>query len=128
MNPEDPMFPLYNVGGMLQSSKRLSYRQRLVAGHNTYFRFLQDNGLTTRVILEAGQLPGPETVVRRGDLTEEGFEFIRRAEKKWWGMFDRRAATDPSAVNDTRILERELKKLRAERGGSEGENRTGTDR
>jgi hypothetical protein len=44
----------------------------------------------------------------RSDLTDEGFEFIKRAEQKWFRALDRGQSPE-----DTRILDKVLANLRA---------------
>jgi len=104
-------FTLYSVGHMLGSSKRRSHRDKTLHIFDIYIHFLQDNNLTTHAILPSGALPGPETVVRRSDVTDEGFEFLRRAEPKWFRALSR--GTPPTNIG---ILQRELAKLRGELG------------
>ena len=110
MDFNDPAFPFYNVGSMLSASKRTSYREHIIRMFDSYIRFLQGNGLTTRQILAEGELPTADTKIVRSDLTGEGIAFIKRAEQKWLGAVDR--GTPPE---NTTILERELKKLRGEK-------------
>lgn len=101
---------IYNVGFVLAASKRTSYRKEVIETYNIYFRFLQDNGLTTRILLGPDELPTADTKVMQSDLTEEGDEFIRRAEQKWFGATDRGMSPENST-----LLEKELAKLRSKK-------------
>jgi len=97
-----------DVGFILGASKRRSYREGTIRMYFTYITFLQNNGLTTRTILAPGVVPDATTKIMRSDLTDEGFEFVKRAEQKWFSAVDRGASPE-----DTRILEKQLSILRA---------------
>jgi hypothetical protein len=45
--------------------------------------FLQDNGLTVRVLLAAGGEPKDDLAIRSTDLTDEGLAVVRKAYDKW---------------------------------------------
>lgn len=50
-----------------------------------YLRFLQDNGLTTRIIARGPEEICPETTLNNSDLTEEGYLFEQRYGDRWVG-------------------------------------------
>ena len=101
-----------DVGFMLGQSKRKSHQELIVRMFTTYIGFLQEHGLTTRIILEGGALPDAKTRIMSSDLTEEGLTFVKKAEQKWFGAVDRGASPD-----DTSILAKELARLRSGRPG-----------
>ena len=51
------------------------YKERQYRFFENYVHFLQDNGFTTRVILEEGEKATDESQIKVGDLTEDGFKF-----------------------------------------------------
>jgi hypothetical protein len=55
---------------------------------------------------------GPKTALLRGDLTDDGFEFLQLAHDPWLGKLDR--GTDP---RDDRYLERKVREFRSGRRG-----------
>ena len=50
--------------------------------------FLQENGLTTRCILPDGGSINDETAIESHDLTERGFELMRKCYQNWLGLVD----------------------------------------
>jgi len=105
---------LLDAGSFLQASKRKSYRAHVREMFSALARFLQGHQLVTRELLSVGDEITDSFVIRRSDLTEEGFEFYKRfVEKKWMAAIDR--GMTPS---DTRILERGLQAFRKKSGGS----------
>ena len=101
-------FILYDVGAMISSSKRTSHRLHVVTMFDSYIRFLQSNGLTNGPLLKDNISPGAETKIWKSDLTDEGFEFIKVAEQKWF-----KAVDNGTSPKDCTILENELNKLRS---------------
>jgi len=92
------------------ASKSKSYRTGIKQTFATLTGFLQSNGLVTRTLLPEGAEIDGTFVIRRSDLTAEGYEFYRRVEKRWFDALDKGVAP-----TDTAMLEKMLKKLRAER-------------
>lgn len=70
-------------------------------------RFLQEKGLTTRVIVSDFSAINDETCIRVSDLTEEGMLLIKKAYGKWVDY-----AVDNGRPDDMSILERALKKIK----------------
>ena len=99
---------VYDIGFMLSASKRRSYRESVIRMFDTYLRFLQEHGLTTRQLLEPDETPDQNTSVTRADLTDEGWEFIRLAQDRWFRAVDQGASPD-----NTALLEETLTGLRA---------------
>lgn len=102
-------FELVRLEDLFQASKRKSYRASLREMFTTLAVFLQENGLVTRELLPQGSGISESFVIRRSDLTDEGFEFYRNVEQKWAGAIDRGAS--PSS---TAILQRTLRNMRKE--------------
>lgn len=69
--------------------------------------FLQRHALTMRQLASSLADITDDFEIRSDDLTAEGLQFMRTGYQKWLRMLDR--GGDPS---DTRILEKELSKLR----------------
>lgn len=92
-----------------RASKNKSYRDLIRDIFRTMATFLQSNGLTTRELLPDGAEIDEKFVIRRSDLTEEGYAFYRRVERKWFAAIDRGVSPAKSTV-----LEKELRALRRE--------------
>jgi len=50
---------------------------------NQIIRYMQDNGLTTRIILNVDDNATDDTCIKKSDLTEEGFDFVKKVYDKW---------------------------------------------
>lgn len=72
-------------------------------------KFIQDHGLTRRVLCEtAPDIPENFCVYLR-DITPEGLEFYRTGYMKWLKRFERNMHADPS---DVRVMEKTLAAMR----------------
>jgi hypothetical protein len=72
-------------------------------------KFIQDHGLTRRVLCEtAPEIPEDFCVYLR-DITPEGLEFYRTAYMKWLKRFERDMNADPA---DVRVMEKALAQMR----------------
>jgi len=72
-------------------------------------KFIQDHGLTRRVLCEtAPDIPVDFCVYLR-DVTPEGLEFYRTGYMKWLKRFERNMHADPS---DVRVMEKALEQMR----------------
>ena len=72
-------------------------------------KFIQDHGLTRRVLCEtAPDIPEDFCVYLR-DITPEGLEFYRTGYMKWLKRFERNMHADPS---DVRVMEKALEQMR----------------
>lgn len=111
----DGEFTLINVPGMLAFSKRRSHREHILGFYTTLCRFLEENKLVTSHLVQEGQQVSDLLEVRRKEFTDEGFEFYRTGVQKWFRATDR-----GTSLTDTRILERELAKLRKGRAPAGG--------
>lgn len=96
--------------------KRRKRVQRTIADYLVFYanavRFLQDNGLTTHVILADGAVPTADTTVRAGDLTEEGLRFYYFGIRAWINRMEK-ARDKATIANDLRYPTRKLEKFRA---------------
>ncbi len=92
-----------------QASKNRSYRDLIRDVFGTMASFLQSNGLTRRELLPKGTEIDETFVIRRSDLTDEGYSFYRRVERKWFAAIDRGVAPTKSTV-----LKKELRAHRQE--------------
>jgi hypothetical protein len=72
-------------------------------------KFIQDHGLTRRVLCEtAPDIPADFCVYLR-DITPEGLEFYRTGYMKWLKRFERDMHADPA---DVRVMEKALAQMR----------------
>lgn len=70
---------------------------------------MQDNGLTTRIILDSNDVVTDETCIRKSDLTDEGLSFIKKVYDKWTDK-----VVDKKILPiDFKMLDRALKEIRA---------------
>lgn len=82
---------------------------RVYAYFNVIFKFLDDNNLSTKQLLNLNTLINDDTTLKRSDLTDEGFEFIKKGLDRWVdNIFDK--GKPPS---DVKYLEKKLKEIRA---------------
>ena len=73
--------------------------------------FLQDNGFTTKKILQQGEKATDDTEIKVGDLTDEGLQFYIFGIRKWREKYDR-AKDGNKAINDFAFIEKKLKEFR----------------
>lgn len=84
-------------------------RIRCIQEMGHVIKFIQDHGLTRRVLCEtAPDIPEDFSVYLR-DITPEGLEFYRTGYKKWLKRFERDMYADPA---DVRVMEKELAQMR----------------
>lgn len=100
-------FMIDDAAGHFAASKRSSHREQTVAIFSQFVSFLQSNNLTTRTLLEAGQLPDDSLKIMKSDLTDEGFEVVRIAYDRWLRGID-----NGKSISDTSALEKALHKTR----------------
>jgi hypothetical protein len=75
-------------------------------------KFIQDHGLTRRVLCAtAPDIPDDFSVYLR-DITPEGLEFYRTGYMKWLKRFERNMHADPS---DVRVMEKALDQMRTKK-------------
>jgi hypothetical protein len=91
------------------ASKSKAYRALIERIFGTLVIFLQEHGLVTRTLLPRGAAIDERFVIRRSDLTDEGFEFYRRVEQRWFSAIDKGLAP-----TDTSLLDNTLRTLRNE--------------
>jgi hypothetical protein len=70
--------------------------------------FLQQNNLVVRQLLAPGQEPDDEFCFRKSDLTEEGYEVIKKGYDRWL----RRISDIRKDVTDITILRKALEEVR----------------
>lgn len=77
-------------------------------------KFIQDHGLTRRVLCEtAPDIPEDFCVYLR-DVTPEALEFYRTGYMKWLKRFERNMHADPA---DVRVMEKALAEMRSKKTG-----------
>jgi hypothetical protein len=101
-------FIIADVAFVLAASKNRQYRENTLSLYSTLAYFLQENGLSTHVLLPGKQAPSPGFKIMRSEITDEGFEFLRCALDKWFKgvMAGKWSPTDDS------FLKKELERLR----------------
>src|SRR5262245_24142974 len=87
--------------GNVESRNHIEWRFRILAA------FLEDNGLAKRVLLSSKDVITDAFCISTSDLTDEGFELMRRGYDKWLRALDK--GKDPGY---TRILQRILEGIR----------------
>ncbi|MDZ4781762.1 MAG: hypothetical protein SGJ19_16030 [Planctomycetia bacterium] len=100
-------FTILGIKNHFLASEEQDYRQRVIDGYVTFANFLQDNGLLVHEVLRPGEAVTIESRIMKSDLTDEGFELVKRALDRWLRARDR--SQNPK---NTGILVRELKKMR----------------
>lgn len=79
--------------------------------YETMMKFLQNNGLTTRIVLKDGDIVDDESKLMQSDLNEEGSEFYKKGIIPWIKKIDR--SKDPEkAIKDVSFLEKKLNEMR----------------
>ena len=73
-----------------------------------FFVFLQQNNLTTRQIIDKYEKIDDDSKLMRSDLTEEGFEFFKKAYDRWsTNIYDKGKSPE-----DVKYLEKKLREIR----------------
>jgi hypothetical protein len=75
-------------------------------------KFIQDHGLTRRVLCEFAPDIPEDFCVHLRDITPEGLEFYRTGYMKWLKRFERNMHADPS---DVRVMEKALDQMRSKK-------------
>lgn len=88
-------------------------RESVVTQFRTIARFLDENGLSSRKLLDpVDREIGDDFAITSDDVTEEGLRFMKQGYTKWLKAVDRGKPSD-----DDRILKQELARLREGKGG-----------
>jgi hypothetical protein len=103
-------FEVIGVSSLWAFSKRRSYRTAVSTALESLTRFLQENGLLTRVLLGDNERVSPGFSILRSDFTDEGFEFYSKVEQPWLAAIDRGGSPESTAT-----LERKLRDFRFSR-------------
>ena len=99
---------LVDISYLLRASKRRSYKLGVMERHQIFIKFLQDNQLANRQLLENDDSLPEDFRLVKSDLTEEGYELFRLGLEKWMA-----AIANGKPVEGTSILEKELAKIRS---------------
>ncbi|ADY35653.1 hypothetical protein Bacsa_1065 [Phocaeicola salanitronis DSM 18170] len=92
------------------------YIERQYRFFENYIHFLQDNGFTTRIILNSDEKANDDSELWIKDLTEEGFKFYKYGIIKWREKYDK-AKNKDKAINDFAFIEKKLKEFREKQNG-----------
>ena len=101
-------YTIDKVGWHIEMKGMEGTEERTYLIFKTIINFLQDNNLTTKTIFKPEDEINNETCFGTADLTEKGKKFTKTGYQKWLRALDR---DNTKLVDDTRILEKELKKL-----------------
>jgi hypothetical protein len=85
---------------------RISTDEEIHLSFRCMISFLQDNGLTSRVILKDDDPVTDETQIKVSDLTDKGFMLIKKAHDKYLKGLDR-----GKPPTDVSVFAKELAKL-----------------
>jgi hypothetical protein len=99
---------LFDLGFLWSASKNNTYRNSLLQMTNALVNFLNTKELTTVVLTAPDEKSAQDFTIRLSDLTAEGLEVYKVAERRWMPALDR-----GSKPSDVTILERALNNLRA---------------
>lgn len=91
---------------VLTEEQKSLYRLR----YELLFKFLQENKLATKVLLEAGESVTDEHQLKVSDLTETGFKVVKKALPKWEAKIDK-AKDKLKATQNLSLLENALTEL-----------------
>jgi len=72
--------------------------------------FLQEKGLTTRILLQAQEQINDDSEIKRSDLTDPGFEFYRIGIIPWTKAIDRNKNKE-KAINNIQFLEKKYREF-----------------
>jgi hypothetical protein len=97
-------FTIDKVSWHTQREGNLETRAQTIARIWSVVAFLQDNGLTEKVLASSEHDITDEFSIEAADLTERGLEVMRKAYDKWVGKIDK--GMDPK---DTSLLVKALK-------------------
>lgn len=100
-------FPVDDISIHLKASKHREYQDRVFLRFKTFVNFLQKEKLTTRNLLLVGDQPPSDFKIMKSDLTEQGFELVKKAYDKWL-----KAQDGGKSPTDLTILVRELISLK----------------
>ena len=100
---------LLNYAGVLKASKRKEYRAEMRLMFTTFIKFLQDEELVTRPILEINGDLADNVVVRREDLKDDGVRLFFSGWEEWCDF-------SGSPAEDVEYWKRRLLSIREEKG------------
>ena len=102
-------FTIAKVGWQTEVKRNYEFNNEIVYSYfESIIFFLQENNLTTRILLEKNEKATNETVIKFSDLTPIGFELVKRKFDKW-----AEAIVDKGKpVNDMTVFIKELSKIK----------------
>jgi len=108
----DENIVLCNVDLMLMRNKSREWKKSIIRSKTALVKFLYDNGLLVGIepFDENGDLK-TDTIIRKKDLTDEGFQLFQQGiVDGWYGYLDR--STVPNKYEKIGRLARGLQKIR----------------
>jgi hypothetical protein len=102
-------FTIIKASWLTQVKRNYFFDNELVYQcYEHFFAFLQINNLTTRKIISQDQKINDDSKLIRSDLTEEGYEFFKKAYDRWsTNIYDKGKSPE-----DVKYLEKKLKEIR----------------
>jgi hypothetical protein len=97
----------YHQESTPEATERARIQRWTEVGH--VIKFIQDHGLTRRVLCETAPAIPADFFVYLRDITPEGLEFYRTGYMKWLKRFERNMNADPS---DVKVMEKALAQMR----------------
>ncbi|SDF90532.1 hypothetical protein SAMN05421827_10265 [Pedobacter terrae] len=90
------------------------YKQMQYRFFENIVKFLQDTGLTTKVILSENEKADDDSEIKVSDLTKEGFTFYPVGIRKWIEKYDKSKEKE-KAINDFASSKKSLRSLKLKR-------------
>nr|WP_315418376.1 cyclopropane-fatty-acyl-phospholipid synthase [uncultured Pedobacter sp.] len=91
------------------------YKQVQYRFFENIVKFLQDKGLTTKVILSENEKADDDSEIKVSDLTKEGFAFYPVGIRKWIEKYDKSKEKE-KAINDFAFIEKKFAEFKAKKG------------
>lgn len=104
-------YVIENVGWFVDWSLTDDYMNQQCRFFENYVRFLQENGFTTRIILNQNEKADHNSEIRVSDLTSDGLEFFKYGIIRWRKKLDR-AKDKEKAISDFKFINKKLEEFR----------------
>jgi hypothetical protein len=100
-------FTITKVSWLTQTKGLESSRDSIIKDHFFLVKFLQDNHLVSRTLMQSIEDITDDFALSSTDLTDDGLAVMKAAYQKWLTKVD-----DGMSPEDVSILEKALKKIR----------------
>ncbi|MCE9246966.1 MULTISPECIES: cyclopropane-fatty-acyl-phospholipid synthase [Bacteroidales] len=105
-------YVIENVGWFADWGLTDDYMDQQCRFFENYVRFLQENGFTTRIILNPNEKANYNSEIKVSDLTNEGLEFFKYGIIRWRKKLDR-AKDREKAISDFKFINKKLEEFNA---------------